>query len=192
MRLLRDMNREDGVTIVMVTHNMDIVSATDRVVRMVGGVVTEDREPACVPHPRFLAAGVIQTGGKNVAMSSRVYLNGDLVPKLDARLSVYDHGLLFGDGVWEGMRLFRGVVFHLSDHLSLLFAAAKTVSLPLPFSADELATVIATPLPPTRRVWLRPRGRHPRAGHARPRPAEVRPAGGRVRGGRGAVSAGAI
>ena len=77
-------------------------------------------------------------------MSSRVYLNGDLVPKLDARLSVYDHGLLFGDGVWEGMRLFRGEVFHLSDHLSLLFAAAKTVSLPLPFSADELAAAIAS------------------------------------------------
>src|SRR5215212_9253878 len=42
VRLLRDLNRDEGVTIVMVTHNMDIVSATDRVVRMVGGVVTED------------------------------------------------------------------------------------------------------------------------------------------------------
>ena len=42
VRLLRDINREEGVTIVMVTHNLDIVSATDRVVRMVGGVVTED------------------------------------------------------------------------------------------------------------------------------------------------------
>ena len=56
MRLLRDLNREDGVTIVMVTHNLDIVSATDRVVRMIAGVIAEDREPACVPHPRFLAA----------------------------------------------------------------------------------------------------------------------------------------
>src|SRR5207248_9491447 len=42
VRLLRDLNREDGVTIVMVTHNTDIVTATDRVVRMVGGVVTDD------------------------------------------------------------------------------------------------------------------------------------------------------
>src|SRR5207244_4627474 len=42
VRLLRDLNREEGVTIVMVTHNLDIVAATDRVVRMVNGLVTED------------------------------------------------------------------------------------------------------------------------------------------------------
>ncbi|MCE9564487.1 MAG: ABC transporter ATP-binding protein [Planctomycetes bacterium] len=45
VRLLRELNRDDGVTIVMVTHNLDIVTATDRVVRMVGGVVTEDTMP---------------------------------------------------------------------------------------------------------------------------------------------------
>ncbi|MDB5309745.1 MAG: lolD 2 [Gemmataceae bacterium] len=51
VRLLRELNREEGVTIVMVTHNMDIVSATDRVVRMTGGVVSDDtRRPAPVPH----------------------------------------------------------------------------------------------------------------------------------------------
>jgi lipoprotein-releasing system ATP-binding protein len=57
VRLLRDINREEGVTIVMVTHNLDIVSATDRVVRMVGGVVTEDT-PASRPsfqQPRLAA-----------------------------------------------------------------------------------------------------------------------------------------
>ncbi len=56
VRLLRDLNREEGVTIVMVTHNLDIVSATDRVVRMVNGVVTEDtcaRQP--FPPPRLAA-----------------------------------------------------------------------------------------------------------------------------------------
>ncbi|VTU01857.1 lipoprotein releasing system atp-binding protein : Lipoprotein-releasing system ATP-binding protein LolD OS=Planctomyces limnophilus (strain ATCC 43296 / DSM 3776 / IFAM 1008 / 290) GN=lolD PE=3 SV=1: ABC_tran [Gemmataceae bacterium] len=58
VRLLRDLNREDGVTIVMVTHNLDIVTATDRVVRMVGGVVTDDtgaRKPAPF-HAPLLAA----------------------------------------------------------------------------------------------------------------------------------------
>ncbi|MBY0457279.1 MAG: ABC transporter ATP-binding protein, partial [Gemmataceae bacterium] len=49
VRLLRDLNRDEGVTIVMVTHNLDIVSATDRVVRMVGGAVTAD-----TPAPRGL------------------------------------------------------------------------------------------------------------------------------------------
>ena len=57
VRLLRDINREEGVTIVMVTHNLDIVSATDRVVRMVGGVVTEDTS-ARRPFPATLLAAV--------------------------------------------------------------------------------------------------------------------------------------
>ena len=55
VRLLRDLNRDEGVTIVMVTHNLDIVSATDRVVRMVGGVVTDDTSSF---HPQPLLAAV--------------------------------------------------------------------------------------------------------------------------------------
>ena len=58
VRLLRNINRDEGVTIVMVTHNLDIVSATDRVVRMVNGVVTEDSsclKPFPAPQPRLIA-----------------------------------------------------------------------------------------------------------------------------------------
>ena len=56
VRLLRDLNREEGVTIVMVTHNMEIVSATDRVVRMVNGVVTEDsKKPPFQQQPQLIA-----------------------------------------------------------------------------------------------------------------------------------------
>ena len=54
VRLLRDINRDEGVTIVMVTHNLEIVSATDRVVRMVGGVVTQDT-PRSFPQPHLMA-----------------------------------------------------------------------------------------------------------------------------------------
>jgi lipoprotein-releasing system ATP-binding protein len=54
IKLLRDINRNDGVTIVMVTHNLDIVSATDRVVKMVGGVVTDDSK-RYVPRPELMA-----------------------------------------------------------------------------------------------------------------------------------------
>jgi lipoprotein-releasing system ATP-binding protein len=56
VRLLRDINRDEGVTIVMVTHNLDIVSATDRVVRMVNGVVTEDSHTKPTLHQPLLAA----------------------------------------------------------------------------------------------------------------------------------------
>jgi lipoprotein-releasing system ATP-binding protein len=56
VRLLRNLNRDEGVTIVMVTHNLDIVSATDRVVRMVNGVVTEDsKKPPFQQHPHLMA-----------------------------------------------------------------------------------------------------------------------------------------
>jgi lipoprotein-releasing system ATP-binding protein len=56
IRLLRDLNRDEGVTIVMVTHNLEIVASTDRVVRMVGGVVTEDSfAKPTFPHPRLAA-----------------------------------------------------------------------------------------------------------------------------------------
>ena len=54
VRLLRDLNRDEGVTIVMVTHNLDIVSSTDRVVRMIGGVVTDDSKRH-IPRPELMA-----------------------------------------------------------------------------------------------------------------------------------------
>jgi lipoprotein-releasing system ATP-binding protein len=56
VRLLRELNREEGVTIVMVTHNLEIVAATDRVVRMVNGVVTEDSTLSPLHHPPQLLA----------------------------------------------------------------------------------------------------------------------------------------
>ena len=75
-------------------------------------------------------------------MASQVYLNGTFTPKLDAKLSVYDHGLLYGDGVWEGMRLRNGVVPRLDDHLMHLFAAAEAVALSLPFTPTEMADTV--------------------------------------------------
>ena len=56
VRLLRDLNRESGVTIVMVTHNLDIVAATDRVVRMTNGSIVTEERTVSVPPPKFLAA----------------------------------------------------------------------------------------------------------------------------------------
>jgi len=75
-------------------------------------------------------------------MSSLVYLNGDFVPKLSAKLSVYDHGLLYGDGVWEGMRLRDGEIPHLDEHWHYLAAAAEVISLALPFDASEFHKLI--------------------------------------------------
>ncbi len=57
-------------------------------------------------------------------MPSQVYISGKLLPKEDAKISVYDHGLLYGDGVFEGIRVYGGVVFLLKEHIARLYESA--------------------------------------------------------------------
>ncbi len=68
----------------------------------------------------------------------KIYLNGDYVDKEDAKVSVFDHGLLYGDGVFEGIRLYDGCVFKLDEHLERLEYSAKAILLDLPLSRSEL------------------------------------------------------
>jgi branched-chain amino acid aminotransferase len=57
----------------------------------------------------------------------KIYLNGKLVPKEEAAVSVFDHGLLYGDGVFEGIRFYGGRVFRLEEHISRLYLSARGV-----------------------------------------------------------------
>ena len=54
-------------------------------------------------------------------MTPKVYINGKLYDKADAKISVYDHGLLYGDGVFEGIRIYDGKIFRLREHVDRLF-----------------------------------------------------------------------
>jgi branched-chain amino acid aminotransferase len=75
----------------------------------------------------------------------KIYLNGKLVPEKDARISVFDHGLLYGDGVFEGIRVYNGRVFMLEAHLDRLFRSAQAIVLAIPLSkAALLKAVVAT------------------------------------------------
>lgn len=67
-----------------------------------------------------------------------IYVNGRIVPKEEATISVFDHGFLYGDGVFEGIRAYDGVVFRLKQHLDRLYESAKTISLEIPLSHEEL------------------------------------------------------
>ncbi len=67
-----------------------------------------------------------------------IWMDGRLVPAEEARVSVYDHGLLYGDGVFEGLRGYGGRVFKLGSHLDRLFESASRIRLEIPYSADEL------------------------------------------------------
>lgn len=71
-----------------------------------------------------------------------IYINGDLLPRQDAKISVFDSGYLVGDGVWEACRLHKGVLVFLDLHLERLWTAAKTVGMELPFSKKELTEKI--------------------------------------------------
>jgi branched-chain amino acid aminotransferase len=75
-------------------------------------------------------------------MSLKVYLNGKLVDKEKAAVSVYDHGLLYGDGVFEGIRSYAGKVFRLQEHLDRLWCSAKAIWLEIPISKAEMAKAI--------------------------------------------------
>lgn len=69
----------------------------------------------------------------------KIYLDGRFVDEADAKVSVFDHGLLYGDGVFEGIRLYDGNVFRLEEHLERLEYSAKAILLDLPLTRRELA-----------------------------------------------------
>ncbi|MBL9124952.1 MAG: branched-chain-amino-acid transaminase [Planctomycetaceae bacterium] len=71
-------------------------------------------------------------------MSYKVNINGTLFDKEDARISVYDHGLLYGDGVFEGLRSYSGRVFRLREHLERLWDSARAIALTIPGTIEEL------------------------------------------------------
>ncbi len=68
----------------------------------------------------------------------KIYLDGKFVDEQDAKVSVFDHGLLYGDGVFEGIRLYHGRIFRLDAHIDRLFSCAKAIMLEIPMSKSEL------------------------------------------------------
>ncbi|HVM45067.1 MAG TPA: branched-chain-amino-acid transaminase [Candidatus Thermoplasmatota archaeon] len=72
----------------------------------------------------------------------KVYLNGRFVPEAEAKISVYDHGFLYGDGVFEGIRAYNGRVFRLREHVERLYESAKAIALEIPMTQDEMHDLI--------------------------------------------------
>ena len=72
----------------------------------------------------------------------KVYINGEFFEEDDAKISVLDHGLLYGDGIFEGIRLYKKCVFKLNEHLERLEHSAKAIMLELPWSREELAEAV--------------------------------------------------
>ena len=79
---------------------------------------------------------------KETVKAPRIWLNGQLVDRQDAKISVFDHGLLYGDGVFEGIRTYKGKVFRLDQHLQRLFRSAQAIRLSIPYNAEQLGQAI--------------------------------------------------
>ncbi|HHY59454.1 MAG TPA: branched-chain-amino-acid transaminase [Clostridia bacterium] len=75
-------------------------------------------------------------------MSLIIYLDGKFVPEEEAKLSVFDHGVLYGDGVFEGIRAYHGRVFKLHEHLVRLYESARTIHLNIWLSIEEMQEVV--------------------------------------------------
>ena len=75
-------------------------------------------------------------------MGLKIYINGQILPQEDAKISVFDHGLLYGDGVFEGIRAYNGKIFTLEEHLDRLYDSATAISLKIPMTKAELADAI--------------------------------------------------
>ena len=75
-------------------------------------------------------------------MALKIWLNGRLVDEADAKVSVFDHGLLYGDGVFEGIRVYSRRVFELEAHLRRLYESAKAIRLEVPMQKTELTSAI--------------------------------------------------
>ena len=72
-------------------------------------------------------------------MALKVFINGTLYNKEDAKVSVYDHGFLYGDGVFEGMRSYGSSVFRMKEHLDRLWESAEKIQLEIPMSKEQMA-----------------------------------------------------
>ena len=75
-------------------------------------------------------------------MTRQIYINGEMLPEAEAKVSVFDHGLLYGDGVFEGLRVYVGKVFKMEEHVRRLYDSALSICLTIPMSADEMAAAI--------------------------------------------------
>ncbi|MBW7996727.1 MAG: branched-chain-amino-acid transaminase [Candidatus Glassbacteria bacterium] len=75
-------------------------------------------------------------------MEPKVYIDGELYPKSQAKISVFDHGLLYGDGIFEGIRVYSGRIFRFREHIDRLFESAGALRLEMPVGREEMDRVV--------------------------------------------------
>jgi branched-chain amino acid aminotransferase len=72
----------------------------------------------------------------------QIYLNGEFVEEEEAKVSIFDHGVLYGDGIFEGIRAYNGRVFRLGEHIDRLYESAKSILLDIGLSKEEMTEAL--------------------------------------------------
>ncbi|MEY2546757.1 MAG: branched-chain amino acid aminotransferase [Verrucomicrobiota bacterium] len=100
-----------------------------------------DADTAVLDKPAVKSA-VETKGRERAAKESRIYVDGEFFAEADAKVSVFDHGLLYGDGIFEGIRFYNGRVFRLEEHLERLWDSARSICLEIPMSIKEMSEAL--------------------------------------------------
>src|SRR5438876_4753928 len=87
-------------------------------------------EPAIEGRPRPTSVGIKE---------AKIYVDGKFYSEADAKISVFDHGLLYGDGIFEGIRFYNGRVFRLGEHLDRLWDSARSICLEIPMTKQDIS-----------------------------------------------------
>ncbi len=104
-----------------------------------GGAATLlDEEPAT----KEAVKPANESRAKEAAKSSTIYIDGEFFPESEAKISVFDHGLLYGDGVFEGIRFYNGRVFRFEEHLDRLWDSARSICLEIPMTVREMSDAV--------------------------------------------------
>jgi branched-chain amino acid aminotransferase len=108
-----------------------------------GAVIDEPKRSEATS--KVAAKPAIETRSKAAAPAAKgltIYLDGKFVPEADAKVSVFDHGLLYGDGIFEGIRFYNGRVFRLEEHLERLWDSARSICLEIPIGRGEMTEAL--------------------------------------------------
>lgn len=101
---------------------------------------TKDAAAAAVVTPPMKPGSAQQAAApkSSAAKSLQIYIDGEFFDQADARISVFDHGLLYGDGIFEGIRFYNGRVFRMQEHMDRLWESARSICLEIPISRKEM------------------------------------------------------